>query len=766
MTSKRIATPLETLLHKCLGTGVALGHPSRVEYTGRAFKQDSEQAIKNDPYLALIEAITNPDDNLGNRDGDIAVFVDNARRPWTLAVLDNGDGIAHTEIHDKLIKLGNRTSGLEQGKSARGNRGRGARDLASLGNVLFETIHNGWYSALAIDANGDVLPGEPVKVTSAVRERCGIKKNGTRVTITCKTAKKPHAATMARQLQSLVALRDIMQNPKRRITFYYGDNEPVPLRYEPPKDRKPIKKWTLAIAGYQGKATLALYQSPKPIEDDPRDIAREGGILIKGGRAVHESTLFDFEGNAAAKRLTGELTWDGLDKLIRDYDDEEEQGRNHNDSNPFPIVRRSRDGLDASHPAYKAMKNAARSLIAAEVKRLEQEMSRGTVQESEQTRKRFSALGDLLGKFWNSKREELDNNEEGGSDPNDRQPQQGFTIVPPRKRLDPSESSNFSVRLGTYDNINAPLFAELKIVLAEPSDAVTLSCATVELTPINDDAGSELHQYRGTFRLGAGDEVGEALVEARLNDATAALEVDVKPEKPVVPKNLEFEHDQYRLRPGKPKKIRVLAPAWLVLKAGDSVTLRSSSPSDIAVTKATVRLKPCGTYYAAETSLRGDRLNSKAKITAELGKVIAVTRAIVTDTEQRPKVEVKIDSIAGNQRAQIKKSDKGDITITINGSQPAAKRYLGEHPNYDLQNTIPACVLIAEIAGEEMVQFFLTEKHKTRQVDPITLQAQRVRELADLMPKIHQIMLPDRELRQSQLDGSAHGTHDESAVVA
>lgn len=745
MSAKKGGASPQALLEQRLGQDVRIAHVGRVVYTARAFAQDAQQAIANDPYRALVEALTNSDDNLGNRDGTIEIGVRGGNRPWMLTVGDNGDGIAPGDIEEKLVKLGSRTSGLERGESARGNRGRGARDLASLGNVLFETVHNGWYSTLMLDASGELAAGEPRKATPAQRKRCRIDRNGTRVTIECNTAKKPQAPTMARKLQSLVALRDIMQNPKRRITLCYGGNPPVRLRYVPPKDRKPIGKWAFAVPGYHGKASLALFQLPRALDEDPRDIAREGGILLKGGRAVHESTLFDYEGNPAAKRIVGELRWDELDDLIRTYDDEEEQGRPHGERNPFPIVRRSRDGLDPTHPAYKALKLAAQKIVGPEVKRLEQEASRGAVQESDETRKRFSALGDLLGKFWKSKREELDDDDAGGSGAGEPELQPGLTVAPPRKRLDPGTSATFSVRLVSSDECE-PAMADLSIVEAAPNDAIALSCATLQLRGARE---SGFHVYRGSFRVNAGRDVGEALVEACCAGMTADLDVRVATDLGHVPTTLEFEHDRYRLRPGKPKKVRLLAPHWLVLAEGDAVTVRSSAPDDIAVRKSDLLLKPCGSYYMTEAVLYGEELDAKASISAELGKIVAVARAVVAE-EHRPRVQVTIDAIPGNQRAQVRKSERGDVLITINGTHGAAKRYLGEHPKYPLQNTVPARVLLADIAGEEMVQFFLAEKYRAREVDPTTLQAQRIRELAELMAKIHLIMLPDGELRRNQ----------------
>ena len=104
---------------------------SRLRYTGRAFRQDADQAMRGDILRGLVEAITNADDAYGDAAGPILVQVSRVQgQTWSVSVLDHACGIPLDEMENRLATIGGRTSGHERGARVRGNRGRGAKDLA------------------------------------------------------------------------------------------------------------------------------------------------------------------------------------------------------------------------------------------------------------------------------------------------------------------------------------------------------------------------------------------------------------------------------------------------------------------------------------------------------------------------------------------------------------------------------------------------------------------------------------------------------------
>src|SRR5262245_37902296 len=128
----------------------------RVSYLARAFKQDASNAMKGDIVRALIELITNSDDAYGDgAQGKIRVEVEHRRSaPWRVVVRDRAKGMRKARMAQAIGDIGTRMSGFERGARVRGNLGRGAKDLAAFGSVTFESICDGFYSAMTLEPDG------------------------------------------------------------------------------------------------------------------------------------------------------------------------------------------------------------------------------------------------------------------------------------------------------------------------------------------------------------------------------------------------------------------------------------------------------------------------------------------------------------------------------------------------------------------------------------------------------------------------------------
>ena len=303
---------------------------SKLQYTGRAFRQDADQAMRSDIFRGLVEAITNADDAYGDRAGEIAIRVSRARgKTWGVSITDQACGIPLREMEHRLGSIGARTSGFEQGALVRGNRGRGAKDLAAYGAARWDSIVNGEHGVLEIERDGRyrvAREGQPA--TPDLRARLGIASNGTRVTISCRgTVARPRFETMLNKLERLVPLRDIMQRTDRTVTLTYLDDAPIRLRYTPDDTLKHVAHEQLDVPGYPGLAHLDIYEAREPLPGGPSDATRENGILIKSGRAVHEAALFCFEMDPYGALFTGTVRWETIDNLVRDFDERDEKGR-------------------------------------------------------------------------------------------------------------------------------------------------------------------------------------------------------------------------------------------------------------------------------------------------------------------------------------------------------------------------------------------------------------------------------------------------------
>ena len=113
-----------------------------IEADSRYLIHSAKQSIRN-IYDALIELVTNADDryqHLGTP-GRIEIEVErNRNRPHLVKVRDFADGMTSEVMLKKLARMGERVSGLEDGVPVRGTNSRGAKDVAALGPITFDSI--------------------------------------------------------------------------------------------------------------------------------------------------------------------------------------------------------------------------------------------------------------------------------------------------------------------------------------------------------------------------------------------------------------------------------------------------------------------------------------------------------------------------------------------------------------------------------------------------------------------------------------------------
>ncbi len=124
-------------------TSLISGKPRKIEADTRTLMQGAKLAI-SDVYDAITELVTNADDRyqwLGSP-GRIEIEIERRRgdSKGTLRLRDFADGMTSEVMLKKLSRMGGRVSGLEKGLAVRGTNSRGAKDVAALGDVTFESI--------------------------------------------------------------------------------------------------------------------------------------------------------------------------------------------------------------------------------------------------------------------------------------------------------------------------------------------------------------------------------------------------------------------------------------------------------------------------------------------------------------------------------------------------------------------------------------------------------------------------------------------------
>jgi len=724
-----------------------------VKYGGRAFHQDTSQAMRGDIVRALIETITNSDDAYRDKDGKIRIEIEHRRgRPWTVVTRDRAKGMSATTMKDAIVKLGGRTSGFESGEAVRGNQGRGAKDLAAFGTVSFESIADDRYSKLTLEQTGnyDLDPADR-KLDDGIRERLGIPRgSGTVVTIqVLDSIRCPQHPKLLERLSKHFQLRDILSDPRREVMLVnVGKDKGVTLRYAYPSLAVAFQG-ELAIPDYpEVTATLTIYRNEERYDDPPSDESRLSGLLIKGRRAIYENTLFRFENSPMAGWFSGRIECPYIDQLAREYDTRFETNQPQDKRNPIPIITRSRDGLQPTHPFYKALATAVEKPLGELVHEEEKKAKESSGHESPETRRTLDALGRDLARLIDEDLRELE--EEGlvgGGE--------AGSTIPPIKLI-PEQAVLY---MGEDKTLTVQVRADLKLteveVEVDPEGVIAIIGETkITLVP-HKKRPSEI--LVGQIRVRPLLEDKETLLSARCGSYSTVSLVEVRTERVVVevsePETLQFERDSYRVAYGKKKTIRILAPVELVDKLGKDVQVQSSDPGVVILAGGNSRLVLNEEYefYVGEVTLDARKLGTKATLTARLGSTTATCNLAVTRDEEGPNIRFEYDNDeAGRFRAEVKR--EGDaIVILIKCGHPAIRRYQGSAPDYKGRDQSLFKTIVAEIAADQAARMVLERKFPVsgaERLDAARFYAEHYALLTKYLPRCHKILVADENVKQ------------------
>jgi hypothetical protein len=304
--------------------------------------------------------VTNSDDAYGDQRGKIRIEVEHRRqKPWKVVIRDRACGMTAARMKQAIGTLGGRTSGFEEGRSVRGNLGRGAKDLAAFGPVTFESIREGKYASLKLFEDARYEGPIDRRATRADYENLGIKPNGSGTVVTIWVRKDvicPLHENLLQKLSNHYQLRDIVSDPRRTVTLVnLNNNREDTVRFNQPSLTQLLDE-DIEIEGYpEATARLTICRNLECFDHARSDPDRPEGILIVGRRAIYENTLFSFEGKPYSGWFSGRLECPHIDQLARSYDERLEARQEQPPENPIPLISRSRDGLEHSHPLYRAL---------------------------------------------------------------------------------------------------------------------------------------------------------------------------------------------------------------------------------------------------------------------------------------------------------------------------------------------------------------------------------------------------------------------------
>ena len=677
----------------------------KLEYGARAFQQDAQNAMRGDVVRALIELITNADDAYGDAEGQIFVRVsptkeldlpdlDSEAFPLAVLVQDAAGGLDAEGMFLSFTKLGGENLQFQEGDRVRGLFGRGAKDVAVLGQAQFHAIKDDKYSRIILDdAGGYSSDPEDQPATATQREalRLNSEQSGLTAVVLLRRqfeASVPRPAQIADRLKDHAQLRHLL---RRQQVFLIDDRRGgQPIVLEPRPERgETVFDGPIEIKGY-GEAHLKLRKLPEPAKGGLSEHS-EHGVLISGTNATYENTLFGLDGRPEASQIAGELVAPQIELLIREFDGLH-RGAEAPTSNAIRLVSRDRDGLVKEHGFYKAMRQAVLSALLP----LLNEMAAKRLRErkpGEKLRNAFDAARIALAKQVNEVLSELEDDPAG---PGFRGPVLAdLAIIPPRLVIKPGEERTVTLRMA--GDQGKPYTAKIT------SDGEGQVVAVIDASQVFKPH-ARLDAVSAVIRIKAADSFGEAQLHVSNGDAVATAEISVvAPGEEVEPDvaELEFERNDYKVAPSRKRHLVLRGPIAL---AESLCTVHLEGQGEILSDTVTLVPSPNGRYSTATISYQAPSAPAQVTIVARVEKgVEASTRVTVQEHAPRQGIdlEFELDPNAKADRRGRPEDLGGVLKVWMHAEHPTLKRALGpyneEMGRYEHEDSALARAVMAEV---------------------------------------------------------------------
>ncbi|MCA1680476.1 MAG: ATP-binding protein, partial [Actinobacteria bacterium] len=307
---------------------------------------------------------------------------------WEVRCRDDGVGVNAEAVDRRLGALGELP---EHDGAQRGLFGRGLRDVwLAQGAGRIEGARDGYQvQSWFFPAAGDD-PYAYVHVRDA--QACGVAPY-TLVSVPLASGRLPADGRLRTLVCQLVQLRPVLEDRDRELVLTLPSGTVQIARFpapQPDRERPVLFDDVVDVSGAI-TARVTVRRSTQPLSAGMSRATRLGGLVVRSGRAAHESTLGSHEGRPGTRHLYGEVRCDALESLQRAALDSRR---------PQVVVKVDRSGLNDTHPVVRALYAAIDRVLAPIVADEERRQSARTIRPTNALRARdqvgLRALNDAL----------------------------------------------------------------------------------------------------------------------------------------------------------------------------------------------------------------------------------------------------------------------------------------------------------------------------------------------------------------------------------
>lgn len=133
--------------------------------------------------------------------------------------------------------------------------------------------------------------------TSADLRALGVGASGTRVTVPLAAGRLPAAGRLRALVSGLVQLRPILEDPARAVYLQLLGQSTELVTFsapEPDPERPVLFEGEVRVASGM-TAQVTVCRAKEPLSQGFSRATRRGGLVVRSGRAAHETTLAGFE---------------------------------------------------------------------------------------------------------------------------------------------------------------------------------------------------------------------------------------------------------------------------------------------------------------------------------------------------------------------------------------------------------------------------------------------------------------------------------------